>query len=44
MLKLSEKNKNLSKEEFVDVIERILYAKPGTFDFIRMLVEGGNNE
>ncbi len=29
---------------FVDVIERILYAKPGTFDFIRMLVEGGNNE
>ena len=29
---------------FVDVIERILYPKPGTFDFIRMLVEGGNNE
>ena len=29
---------------FVDVIERILYAKPGTFDFIRILVEGGNNE
>lgn len=29
---------------FVDVIERILYAKSGTFDFIRMLVEGGNNE
>ncbi len=31
-------------EVFVDVIERILYAKPGTFDFIRKLVEGGNNE
>ena len=29
---------------FVDVIERILYAKPGTFGFIRMLVEGENNE
>lgn len=31
-------------EVFVDVIERILYAKPGTFDFIRKLVEGENNE
>ena len=29
---------------FVDVIERILYAKSGTFGFIRMLVEGENNE